>query len=89
MRADDPVAEFKPATDDLIRHLSDCVRKVCGHQHPERGEDLYCLNLTSYMGERMGPVPPITSVTPHGRPDRSGVRSRRLPSRSCSGGIRV
>lgn len=60
MTAPTPNAElalgWRPATDSLLADLADCVRKVREHQHPERGEDLYCLNLTSYMGERMGAV---------------------------------
>jgi hypothetical protein len=47
---------WRPATDLLLGDLADCVKKVREHEHPTRGEDLYCLNLTSYMGERMGAV---------------------------------
>lgn len=47
---------WRPATDLLLGDLADCVQKVRHHEHPSRGEDLYCLNLTSYMGERMGAV---------------------------------
>lgn len=45
-----------PATDQLLADLATCVRDVREHEHPARGEDLFCLNLTSYMGERMAAV---------------------------------
>ncbi|MFI6903052.1 hypothetical protein ACIBKY_17450 [Nonomuraea sp. NPDC050394] len=46
------------ATDALIEHLAETVRQRLAHEHPQPGggEDLFCLNLTSYMGERMGAV---------------------------------
>jgi hypothetical protein len=49
------VTEQRPATDLLLGDLATCVAQVREHEHP-RGEDLYCLNLTSYMGERMAAV---------------------------------
>jgi hypothetical protein len=49
------LGDAKPASDGLLRQLAESVRDRLGHEHPTR-EDLYCLNLTSYMGERMGPV---------------------------------
>ncbi len=45
-----------PAGDPLIEDLRRCVREMRDHQHPERGEDLFCLNLVAYMGERMRAV---------------------------------
>jgi hypothetical protein len=45
----------RPATAGLVASLATAVRDVREHEHP-KWEDLYCLNLTSYMGERMGPV---------------------------------
>ncbi|MEU6206390.1 hypothetical protein ABZ814_22730 [Micromonospora musae] len=47
---------IRPATDLLIANLRETVGQIQAHEHPERGGDLYCLNLTSYMGDRMGPV---------------------------------
>lgn len=48
--------EQRPASDLVLADMTTCVKNVREHQHPERGEDLYCLNLTSYMGERMAAV---------------------------------
>jgi hypothetical protein len=48
--------EQRPATDLLIIQLAETVQQVRDHEHPERGEDLYCLNLHAYMGERMAAV---------------------------------
>jgi hypothetical protein len=45
----------RPASAGLVASLATAVRDVREHEHP-KWEDLYCLNLTSYMGERMGPV---------------------------------
>ncbi|MFI7628445.1 hypothetical protein [Microbispora rosea] len=45
-----------PATPELVQHLAQTVAERYGHEHPTSGEDLFCLNHTSYMGERMGPV---------------------------------
>ncbi|TXS78650.1 hypothetical protein [Streptomyces sp. sk2.1] len=45
----------KPATDGLLGSLAESVTNVRTHDHP-KWEDLYCMNLTSYMGERMAPV---------------------------------
>lgn len=44
------------ATPEVVEQLAKTVLDRHAHIHPERGEDLYCLNLTSFMGERMGPV---------------------------------
>jgi hypothetical protein len=46
---------WRPATDLLLLDLAECAKKVREHEHPT-GEDFYCLNLTGYMGERMGAV---------------------------------
>ncbi|MEU4205621.1 hypothetical protein AB0F64_37615 [Streptomyces sp. NPDC026294] len=40
---------------DLVLQLGECITNVREHEHP-KWEDLYCLNLVSYMGERMAPV---------------------------------
>ncbi len=47
---------YSPATDDLIAHLTATVEQVRTHDHQPNGQDIYCLNLVAYMGERMGPV---------------------------------
>lgn len=49
------IGEAKPATDGLIGSFAEAVANVRNHEHPS-WEDLYCMNLTSYMGERMAPV---------------------------------
>jgi hypothetical protein len=45
----------KPATNGLITTFVEATANVRKHEHPEH-EDFYCLNLTSYMGERVAPV---------------------------------
>lgn len=47
-----------PATDLLLGRLAEAVVDQRDHQHPADGQgpDLYCLNLTSFMGDRMGAV---------------------------------
>jgi hypothetical protein len=50
------IGEAKPATDALLVQLGESVRDRLAHDHSTQREDLYCMNLTSYMGERMGPV---------------------------------
>ncbi|MEU1761182.1 hypothetical protein [Micromonospora sp. NPDC005652] len=40
----------------LVTTLSEAVEQVRGHDHPQHGGDLYCLNLTSFMGDRMPSV---------------------------------
>lgn len=52
------LAELPPATDLLIARLVETVKEQREHEHQGelRGPDLYCLNLTSFMGERMGAV---------------------------------
>jgi hypothetical protein len=49
------IGEVQPATDALIGSFAESVAKVRNHEHPS-WEDLYCMNLTSYMGERVAPV---------------------------------
>ncbi|MGW0780404.1 hypothetical protein [Streptomyces sp. NPDC002913] len=49
------IGDAKPATDALIGSFAESVANVRTHEHPS-WEDLYCMNLTSYMGERMAPV---------------------------------
>jgi hypothetical protein len=46
----------KPAVPGLLVQLGESVRDVRAHDHSTQCEDWYCLNLTSFMGERMGPV---------------------------------
>lgn len=47
-----------PATDLLLGRLAGTVVEQREHQHPTEGQgpDLHCLNLTSFMGDRMGAV---------------------------------
>ena len=49
------IGDAKPATHALIGSFAESVANVRNHDHPS-WEDLYCMNLTSYMGERMAPV---------------------------------
>ncbi|MFJ9754934.1 hypothetical protein [Streptomyces sp. NPDC101149] len=53
------IAEFigdaKPATSALVVSFGQSVRDRREHEHPQ-WEDFYCMNLSSYMGERMGPM---------------------------------
>ncbi|MGW1814252.1 hypothetical protein ACWCQM_11900 [Streptomyces sp. NPDC002125] len=49
------IGNVQHATDALIGSFAESVANVRNHEHPS-WEDLYCMNLTSYMGERMGPV---------------------------------
>ncbi|WP_097922058.1 hypothetical protein [Streptomyces sp. wa1063] len=49
------IGNVQPATDALIGSFAESVANVRNHEHPA-WEDLYCMNLTSYMGERMAPV---------------------------------
>lgn len=43
-------------TNDPLTDIRQALEHVRAHKHPElgRGEDIYCLNLTAWMGERMG-----------------------------------
>ncbi|MFJ2249400.1 hypothetical protein ACIQGT_40230 [Streptomyces sp. NPDC093108] len=49
------LGDARPATDGLLGSLAESVANVRTHDHP-KWEDLYCMNLSSYMGERMAPV---------------------------------
>lgn len=50
------IGDAKPAVPGLLVQLGESVRDVRAHDHSTQCEDWYCLNLTSFMGERMGPV---------------------------------
>ncbi|MCX4468752.1 hypothetical protein OOK41_31785 [Micromonospora sp. NBC_01655] len=47
---------IRPATDLLITQLREALGEIKAHTHPASGEDFNCLNLVSWLGERMGPV---------------------------------
>ncbi|XMN09357.1 hypothetical protein ACK8N7_26605 [Streptomyces griseobrunneus] len=49
------IGDVEPATDDLLLTFAKAVRDCREHEHP-KWEDLYCMNLSSYMGERIAPV---------------------------------
>lgn len=49
------IGDAKPATSSLLVSFGESVRDRREHEHPQ-WEDFYCLNLSSYMGERTGPV---------------------------------
>lgn len=49
------IGDAKPASDGLLLQLGESVRDQREHEHP-KWEDLFCLNLVSFMGERMGTV---------------------------------
>lgn len=49
------IGDAKPATAGLLEHLAESVRDRREHEHPT-WEDLFCLNLVSWAGERMVPV---------------------------------
>ncbi|MEV7871466.1 hypothetical protein AB0P17_36445 [Streptomyces sp. NPDC088124] len=49
------LGDAKPATDSLILSFGTSVANRRKHDHPQ-WEDLYCMNLSSYMGERVAPV---------------------------------
>jgi chaperonin cofactor prefoldin len=49
------IGDAKPATAGLLEQLAQSVRDRREHEHPT-WEDLYCLNLVSWAGERLGPV---------------------------------
>ncbi|MFE6408208.1 hypothetical protein ACFVOR_14880 [Streptomyces sp. NPDC057837] len=51
----DLIGDATPATAGLVERLAQSVRDRREHQHPT-WEDLFCLNLVSWAGERMGPV---------------------------------
>ncbi|SCD41320.1 hypothetical protein GA0115251_106953 [Streptomyces sp. TverLS-915] len=49
------LGDAKPATDKVLTSLAASVADRRAHEHPT-WEDLYCLNLVSWAGERMAPV---------------------------------
>ncbi|MEU7228953.1 hypothetical protein [Streptomyces chrestomyceticus] len=49
------LGDAQPAHADLVASFGEAITNIREHDHP-KWEDLYCLNLTSYMGERMAPV---------------------------------
>jgi hypothetical protein len=49
------IGDAQPATSALLVSFGESVRDRRDHEHPQ-WEDFYCLNLSSYMGERMAPV---------------------------------
>ncbi|MFD3749701.1 hypothetical protein ACFWVT_05450 [Streptomyces cyaneofuscatus] len=49
------IGDVEPATDGLLLSFAKAVRDRREHEHP-KWEDLYCMNLSSYMGERIAPV---------------------------------
>jgi hypothetical protein len=52
---DGPLAEVRPATDLVLLSLRQAAAEARDHDHPQ-GEDIFCLNMTSWMGERMAGV---------------------------------
>lgn len=46
----------RPAVPALLVQLAESVRDRLAHDHSTQHEDWFCMNLTSFMGERMGPV---------------------------------
>lgn len=49
------IGDVKPATDGLLEQLARSVADIRDHDHPKH-EDVYCMNLTSWSGERTAPV---------------------------------
>ncbi|MGW3442223.1 hypothetical protein [Streptomyces sp. NPDC001076] len=49
------IGDAWPATPGLLVAFGESVRNRREHAHPT-WEDLFCMNLSSYMGERMAPV---------------------------------
>lgn len=51
------LGDATPAMDSLVTDLAEAVADLRNHAHPKgKGEDLFCGNLTAWMGERMAPV---------------------------------
>ena len=50
------IGEAKRAVPALLVQLAQSVHDRLAHDHSTQREDWYCMNLTSWMGERMGPV---------------------------------
>jgi hypothetical protein len=49
------IGDAKPARSSLLLSFGESVHNRREHEHPQ-WEDFYCLNLSSYMGERTAPV---------------------------------
>jgi hypothetical protein len=49
------LGKVQPATTGLLQQMAETVQARVVHEHP-KWEDLYCLNLTSWLGERVAPV---------------------------------
>ncbi|MFF4552780.1 hypothetical protein [Streptomyces sp. NPDC001422] len=49
------IGDAKPARSSLLLSFGKSVHDRAQHEHP-KWEDLYCMNLSSYMGERIAPV---------------------------------
>lgn len=49
------LGDAQPASDGLLESFASSVYQREHHEHP-RWEDFFCLNLSSYMGERVAPV---------------------------------
>ncbi|MFI7608512.1 hypothetical protein ACIBTV_25630 [Micromonospora sp. NPDC049366] len=52
---DTAVQGARPTTDLFIASIRETVGQIQAHDHPTGG-DLFCLNLTSFLGSRMGAV---------------------------------
>ncbi|MFE7395173.1 hypothetical protein [Streptomyces sp. NPDC057557] len=53
--------------------LAEAARDRRGHGHPRHGEDLYCINLTCWMGER---VPYLLQLLLDVAAENEGLRER-------------
>ncbi|MFD8970493.1 hypothetical protein ACFV0C_36825 [Streptomyces sp. NPDC059568] len=49
------LGDAKPASDELLVSFGKAIADRRDHEHPKH-EDFFCLNLSSYMGERAAPV---------------------------------
>lgn len=50
------LGDAQPARTELLASFGESVQNRAEHDHTTQREDWYCLNLSSYMGERMAPV---------------------------------
>lgn len=50
------IGDARPAVPSMVVQLAESVRDRREHDHSTQREDWFCMNLTSYMGERMGSV---------------------------------
>ena len=48
------LSKYAPASDELLASFRRSIVEMREHEHPR--EDYFCLNLASYMGDRMGVV---------------------------------